>query len=71
VTPIHRTYQVHPRWAGTRWELHISGVGMTTARTLERADAAAKAYIRADLGERALVGAEIVVLDPQPRLVGA
>jgi hypothetical protein len=61
---LHRRYLVHPRWVGTRWELHIAGVGMATTPDLAQAHDAARAYIRADLGLHALEDAEIVVLEP-------
>ena len=36
---LHRRYEVHPRRVGDEWELHISGVGMTTSVDLEHAAA--------------------------------
>lgn len=63
---LHRRYEIHPRWDGDRWELHISGVGMITTIDLTRAPSLARAYIDADLGPGALDGAEIVLLDTWP-----
>jgi len=39
MSSIHRRYEVRPRRAGDQWELHISGVGMTTSVDLEHAAA--------------------------------
>jgi hypothetical protein len=63
MSSIHRRYEVHPRWVGDQWELHISGVGMITSVDLTRAPAMARAYIDADLGHHALEDAEIVLLE--------
>jgi hypothetical protein len=63
---LHRRYEVHPRWVGTRWELHISGVGMTTTSDLSRAREVATTYISVDLGPHALDDAEVVLLTPFP-----
>jgi hypothetical protein len=63
---LHRRYEVHPRWVGSVWELHISGVGMTTTLDLSRAREVATTYIGVDLGPRALDDAEVVLLTPYP-----
>jgi hypothetical protein len=66
MTALHRRYEVHPRWVGDQWELHISGVGMVTTADLARAMSVARAYIGADLGHHALDDAEIVMLRAWP-----
>jgi hypothetical protein len=63
---LHRRFEVHPRWAGGEWELHISGVGMITSQDLGHAPQIVRAYINADLGQHALDDAEVVVLDCWP-----
>ena len=63
---LRRRFEVHPRWAGDQWELHIAGVGMITTADLAHAPAMARAYIDADLGHHALADAEIVLLDAWP-----
>jgi hypothetical protein len=66
---LHRRYEVHPRWSGTEWELHVSGVGMITTDDLGRAYEVTRAYIGADLGLHALHDAEIVLLPPFPPVI--
>jgi len=66
MTVLHRRYEVHPRWADDRWELHIAGVGMITTDDLAHAPSLARAYIDADLGHHALDDAEIVLLETWP-----
>jgi hypothetical protein len=64
MTLLHRRYEVRPRWSGSRWELHIPGVGVASTAYLSDAPFAVRTYIETDLGHRALEDAEIVVLDP-------
>lgn len=45
-----REYRVTAHRWQHGWELHIAGVGVTQARTLESADQVARDYLATDLG---------------------